>query len=142
MPLAEPGEGEPITTLLLFFVFFLDKRLDHLHLLKRFSALKRQSVMSNSRTATWAAGYHQPAVTAAEIITETQAARRGFKAERRPNAAGENRSERPTSGSNESVCLCFNQRKRSRKEKKKGPVESTRLTDTITQPLKITSLVF
>lgn len=98
--------------------------------------------MSNSGTATWAAGYHQPAVTAAEIITETQAARCGFKAERRPNAAGENCSERPTSGSNESVCLCFNQRKRSRKEEKKSPVESTRLTETITQPLKITSLGF
>lgn len=52
----------------------------------------------------------------------------GFKAERRANVAGENRSERPTSRSKESVCLCFNQGKMSRNEKggRKCPVKFRR----------------
>lgn len=52
------------------WIAFVDKRLDHLRLLKRYSDLKRQTVMSNSGTATWGlggGGCHQPAETATQI---------------------------------------------------------------------------
>lgn len=101
------------------FGFFLNKCLDHLHLLKRFFSPEETVRHVKQRHGHLGGGISSTSCDRRLNYNGDPGDPLSFKAERRPNVAGENRSERPTSGSNQSVCALIKE-KMSQKERRRG----------------------